>query len=230
MPDSTTPLCTWPQLTQGAFADLAREVTDPSVQNDLLLEATRICEGMAGDRRLAPFTGLVESHRLDGVDPDEYTDAANLPLDLAGTLGRSYAYSIGASTLVRHCWLNEFAPRHTELWTYSDITLTITRSYGGSQTLTVNQYTGPELDSGHVWFNLGQFIPIGSYGRITYSGGYTIAIPADLVRAGKYATAALLVREIQPTPIQHDPEVLMKNADRIMGTYSREGSRDAVHS
>lgn len=226
MADTTTPLCTWAQFTEGAFANLARNITDAEVQTDYLMEATRQCEGLAGDRRLAPFTNLVESHRLDGVDPDEYTDAANLPLDLAGTLGRSYAYSIGASTLVRHCWLNEYAPRHAEYWTYSNITLTITRSYGGSQNLTVNQYVGPMPDSGHVWFNLGLFIPIGSYGLVTYSGGYTAAIPADLVRAAKYVTAAIVVRETQPTSTQHDPEILMKNAARILGTYGREGSRD----
>lgn len=219
--DSTTPLCTWAQFMQGAFADLARNYTDTALQTELLLEATRLCEAAADGRRLAPFTGLVETHRLGGIDPDEYTDAANLPLDLQGTLGRSYAYALGASTLVRHCWLNEFAPHYPELWSYSDISLTVVRSYGGSESLSTSQYVGPELDSGHIWFNLGLFVPVGSLGRVTYSGGYQ-TIPADLVRAGKNMVAAIIVRELQPTSQSRDPDLLTNEAEKICARYARE--------
>src|ERR1700710_105416 len=95
--DTTTPLCTWDEFTAGAFKNLARFYTDPTEQNDLLMEATRECEALADCRRLAPFT-TTESHRLDGVDPDEYTDASNLPLDITGTLNSSYAMALGSST------------------------------------------------------------------------------------------------------------------------------------
>jgi hypothetical protein len=217
----TGTLCTWAQFTEGAFADLARNYTAPQVQQDLLMEATRLCEAAASGRRLAPFTGLVETHRLQGVDPDEYTDAANLPLDLAGASGRSYAYALGASTLVRHCWLNEFAPHYPELWGYSNISVSIGRSYGGGQTLSPSQYRGPDLDSGHIWFNLGQFIPVGSYGTFVYSGGYQ-TIPADLVRAGKNMTAALIIRELRPESNGRDPDLLQQEAEKMCARYARE--------
>lgn len=220
MADATTPLCTWAQFTEGAFADLARNYTNPQAQTDLLMESTRLCEAAADGRRLAPFTNLTETHRLAGIDPDEYTDAANLPLDLQGTVGRSYAYALGASTLVRHTWLNEFAPHHPEYWTYNNITLTVVRSYGGSEILSTSQYEGPELDSGHVWFHLGKFIPIGSLGRVVYSGGYTTT-PADLVRANKLMIAALIVRELAPTDRTRDPELLVTEAEKICARYSR---------
>jgi hypothetical protein len=219
--DSTTPLCTWAQFTEGAFADLARNYTSQQVQTNLLMEATRLCEAAADGRRLAPFTDLVETHRLAGVDPDEYTDAANLPLDLQGALGRSYAYALGASTLVRHCWLNEFAPHYAELWGYSDITVNISRSYGGGQLLSASQYRGPSPDSGHIWFNLGQFIPIGSYADVVYSGGYQTT-PADLVRASKNMVASIVLRELQPSAQSRDPELLVNEAEKICARYSRE--------
>jgi len=217
--DSATPLCNWAQFTSGAFADLGRNYT-PDAQTAVLLEATRLCE-QSVSRRLAPFTAMPETHRAQGMDPDEYTDAANLPLDLAGTLGRSYAMALGASTLVRHCWLNEFAPRYPEFWTYSNVSIQIVRSYGGSQTLTAANLQGPEPDSGHVWFNLGLFIPIGSLVRVTYSGGYT-TMPADLVRAGKLMTASLIIRELAPSSQSRDPEMLHTEAEMALAGYGRD--------
>src|SRR5690349_753522 len=132
--DTPTPLATVAQMQEGAFADLVRAYRAQPV-TDLMIEATRACETEVG-RRLAPFT-ITESHRAEGVDPDEYTDAANLPLDLQGALGRSYAYSLGASTLVRHLWVSEYAPLYQDMWTYSDVSITVIRSYGGEEVLNV---------------------------------------------------------------------------------------------
>jgi hypothetical protein len=193
---------------------------DPEAINAFLIEGTRLCEDIC-DRRLAPFTAITETHRAEGMDPDEYQDAANLPMDLQGTLGRSYAYALGASTLVRHCWLNEYAPRYPEYWTYTDVAIEIVRSYGGSQILTSANFTGPELDSGHLWFTLGMFIPIGSLVRSTYGGGFTVATPADLVRANKFMTASVIVRELQPDDSQHDPGILYEDACKILSKWSR---------
>src|SRR5437588_5011073 len=164
-------------MSQGPFGDLIRSFS-PQAASDLMVEATRACETESG-RRLAPFTAHVESHRCDGVDPDEYTDAANLPMDLQGTLGKSYASALGVSTLVRHAWLNEYAPLYPEYWAYTNVTVQIIRSYGGGEMLGPAQFDGPEPDSGHLWYHLGRFIPMGSLARITYGGGY-IPAPADL--------------------------------------------------
>lgn len=207
-------------MQTGAFADLIRSFPAQAV-TDIMIEATRACETEC-QRRLAPFTGHVETHRAEGIDPDEYTDAANLPLDLQGTLGRSYAYALGASSLIRHCWLNEFAPLYQEYWTYSGVALTVVRSYGGSENLSPGQYVGPEIDSGHVWFNLGKFIPVGSLIRITYSGGYA-TVPADLVRACKYLAASIAARELDPIQggHSHNPDELEALAVSWLSPYVR---------
>ena len=218
MADSAIPLCSVAQFTEASFGDLVRDWSTQA-QTDLMIEATRACESEAG-RRLAPFTSIPETHRAEGMDPDEYQDAANLPMDLQGTLGRSYAYALGASTLVRHCWLNEFAVRYPEYWSYSDVEITIIRSYGGSEVLSSAQYVGAENDSGHVWFQLGLFIPIGSLVRVSYSGGYT-TVPADLVRANKYMAASIVVRELNPEATDHDPDQLHTDALMILANYAR---------
>lgn len=227
MADTPTLLCTEAQFKTGAFADLVSKYPEQGL-TDALSEATRECEDLC-DRRLAPFTSLVETHRAEGMDPDEYTDAANLPMDLQGTLGRSYAYALGASTLVRHCWLDQFPPRYADLWSYSNVQVTIIRSYGGSENLTTaTQIVGPELDSGHLWFQLGTFLPIGSLIRVTYGGGYTVAIPASLVRAGKYMTASIIVRELDPGSTGHNPDQLYNDALRVLKPFMRDGASDGT--
>lgn len=222
MPDTPVPLASATDMTKGPFADLVRAYS-PDALADLMIQATRACETEAG-RRLAPFTALVETHRMDGVDPDEYTDAANLPMDLQGTLGSSYAHALGASTLVRHMWLREYAGQYQDLWTYTVTNLSIIRSYGGSQIMTVSQYVGPETDTGHIWFNLGMFIPIGSLARVTYSGGYTIAVPADLVRACLWMAASIAATELDPMTQTHghDPGALEARAVAWLHPYERQ--------
>lgn len=221
MADTPTPLATVAQMTEGPFNDLVSNFS-ATAKTDLMLEATRACETEC-QRRLAPFTGHVETHRAEGVDPDEYTDAANLPLDLQGTLGRSYAHALGASTMVRHCWLNEYAPLYPEYWAYSGVSITIVRSYGGSQVLAPTQMIGPEIDSGHMWFTLGVFVPIASLIRVTYSAGYS-TVPADLVRACKYMAASIAVRELDPIMVQHghDAGALEAQAVAWLSPYGRQ--------
>lgn len=208
--DSPVPLCSPAQFTESALGDLVRDYS-PQALNDLLVEGTRHCEDVT-QRRLAPFT-ITEYSRAEGVDPDEYTDSANLPLDIRSTLSASYAQSLGASSLVRHAWVSEFAPRYQDMWTYSDVQVTVIRSYGGTEQLSPAQIlSGPEPDTGHVWFMLGQFIPVGSRTKITYSGGYTVAAPASLVRACKFMSANLAVRELNPDATDHDPDQLYNDA------------------
>ena len=219
MADSPIPLCSPAQFQASPFGDLVRGYSEQALA-DLLAEGTRECESETG-RRLVPFANVTETHRAEGMDPDEYTDAANLPMDLQGTLGRSYAYALGASTLVRHCWLNEYACRYPEMWTYQDVQIEIIRSYGGSENLSAAQYTGAENDSGHVWFQLGLFIPIGSLIRVTYGGGYTVSTPADLVRANKFMCAYLACRELNPESTDHDPDQLHTSALMALANYVR---------
>jgi hypothetical protein len=210
-------------MQQGAFRDLVAAFS-PEALADIMNEATRACETEI-DRRLAPFTGLVESHRMTGIDSDEYAESSNLPLDMAGTLGMSYASALGSTSLVRHLWVEQYAPLYPEYWSYSDLSIEITRSYGGSQLFTVgngNGFTGPEPDSGHIWFTIGQWIPVGSYARVTYSGGYR-TVPSDLRRACKYFAAAIICRELDPLQSNHghDPDRLEALAVSWLSPYAR---------
>lgn len=215
--DAPIPLATAAQLAEGPFADLVRSYSTQAL-SDLMIESTRLCEDAAG-RRLAPFTALVETERSTGVDPDEYIDAGNVPLDLAGTLGMSYANSMGTTSLVRHGWLSQFAPRYQDLWTYNVRSITIHRSYGGDQPVNLATIRGPDPDSGHIWYPIGTFLPIGSLVTYVYDGGYS-TIPASLVRAGKYMAASIAIRELDPTMNRgHDPDVLAADAAAICADY-----------
>lgn len=214
MADSTTPLCTWQQFTSGAFSNLARNITDPQARTDLLLEATRLCEQEA-ERRLAPFTDVTETHPARRIDPNRYGSPADLPVNQATTSSSVF----GAAAEVWHCWVSEYAPRYPEMWTYADVSVQPVRSDG---TLLATQIQGPMPDTGQVWFNLGLLVPALStiYVKTTYSGGYT-TIPAGLVRAAKFMTAELVVRELQPTSSAHDPDLLHADAVAALAGYIR---------
>lgn len=217
MADSTVPLCTAAQFSAGAFADLAKGFS-PSALGDILVEATRLCEEECG-RRLVPFT-MTETHMALGINPDEYAESANFPMDIQGTLGMSSARAYGGVSLVSHVWLNELPARYPEMWAYSGVTVTVTRSYGGSQVLGQGQILSGPDDTGHIRFTLGTFVPVGSGIQAAYSGGYQ-TIPASLVRAGKYMTAALCIRELNPEDSAHDPDLLREDAYAILANYAR---------
>jgi hypothetical protein len=221
--DSPIPLCSAAQFTAGAFGDLAAGYTQATGQplEDILVEATRACESECGGRRLAPFANITETHRASVIDPDEYSDQSNLPMDIQSTLGASYAQAIGASSLVRHVYVDQFAPLYQDLWAYSNVSVRIIRSYGGTQNLQPTQIlNGPEPDSGHLWFQLGLFLPIGSRVQVTYSGGYQ-TIPGDLVRACKLMTAWMIIGELNPNSTDHDPEKLHTDALMLLANYER---------
>jgi len=209
-------------MQTGQFADLVRDYSADAL-DQLMVESTRQCEGIAG-RRLAPFTAVPESHRATGIDPDELSGGTDMPMSLQGTVGASYSTALGGSSsgMVRHCWLNEFAPRYPEMWTYANLAVTIFQSYGGSQSIAPAQIIGAEPDSGHIWFQLGTFLPPGSLIRMLYDGGYT-TVPADLGRASKLLAASLVLGEIDPagTQFSHDPGALRKQAEDILCNYQR---------
>lgn len=216
--DSVTPLVSSADFSATSFSDLSKNL-QPGELDQIMVEATRACESVVG-RRLAAFT-TTETHRAYGVDPDEYGDGlASVPLDLPGTLGRSYAAALGAGSLVRHMWLDNFAAKYPEFWTpYVVNSMTLVRSYGGSQNLVATTLIGPEPDSGHVWFQLGTFLPIGSLIRVNYSGGYS-TVPADLVRGCKAMAASILIKELDPDiGSQHDPDLLRDEAVEFLGPY-----------
>ena len=139
--DSPVPLATSADMQAGQFADLVRDYA-PDTLDQTMIDATRVCEGIAG-RRLAPFTAVPESHRATGVDPDESGGSGNFPVSIQSTLAMSYAGALGSTgDMVRHVWLNEFAPRYPEMWTYSNLQVTVFQPMGGSQVFPAAQLIG----------------------------------------------------------------------------------------
>ena len=185
---------------------------DPTTLADILVESTSHLEDRTG-RRLAPFTGHIYQDRLFGIDPSEYGNNADMPMDIYGSLGMSQAIALGASTLVRHFWLDQFAPVYPELWTYNIQSMTIYRTYGDFQPIDFANggVRGPDVTDGHVWIRLGTFAPEGSRVQVVYSGGYTKGIPASLRRACLFQAAKFIILEFEP---QTRREMNLDNIDQ----------------
>lgn len=196
--DAPTPLATTADLQDSDYWDLVANMS-ATRQANLMLRATRMVERECG-RRLAPFT-LTETHRLVDTDVEDAVSAA-LPLPSQAQMNVDYARALGYPLLVRHFWLAEYPPAYPDMWTGGLTDVTIKWSYG--ETLTVDMSTVQfEPDTGHGRFLLGTFVPPGSTGVFTYTGGYT-TIPADLVEACCVAAAILAVHSLEP---QARPEV-----------------------
>jgi hypothetical protein len=222
--DTVVPLCSYAALLEGAFSDLFSGFSQ-NAANDILLEATRQCEDQTG-RRLAPFT-VTETIRASGMDPDEYGGTSNMPLSIQGTLGMSEAAALNMTNLIRHAWISQYPPRYQDLWTppsQAALQVTVVRSYGGTQALSPGQILDGPDNTGHVWFQLGQFIPVASRLRFTYSGGYTVAVPGSLLRACKFMAAAVAIDELNPGDNERDPDRLYNLALRWLAPFAREGS------
>lgn len=216
--DSPSPLATAAQFQEGPFANLVSAFSNIAITN-IMLTATRNCEA-ACDRRLAPFTNIVETQRADALDIEDALDAY-VPLDPTSQLGFSRAQSLGSTLLVRHFWTREYPPRLPELWSGSISAINLYRSYSGSQIVDTStlQY---EPDTGHARFQLGTFVPPGTTIQVTYSGGYQTT-PADLVEACRFMAASIIVKQLDPVDGRsgHDPDALRTEAVSMLGPYAR---------
>ncbi len=219
--DNPITLATSEQFMRTAWKDLAVNLENGELDS-IMVQATRACESVC-KRRLAPFT-VIETHRAEGIDPDEYgSGLVSVPMDLAGAIGRSYAGALGASDLVRHVWLQQYAPQFQELWTPYEVTkLVIFRSVGGSQSVNVGGVVGPEPDTGHILFPVGTFLPIGSIIRVTYIGGYSTT-PADLNAACLAMAGSIVLKRLDPSiGTGHDPGSLRDEAVELLDPYMRD--------
>lgn len=168
----------------GSNTELVQNETiwPPSALTSLMARATRRVESMC-NRRLAPFTGLVESQEAFGIDPDEYGSQGSMPMDITGALGWSQAAALGVSDMVRKFWLDSSCPQYTDYWSITVNSIEILRTFGDTQTITdggLLTVQGPNYDTGLIKLQIGTYCPIGSTVVFTYSGGYTVQIPEDL--------------------------------------------------
>ena len=202
---------------QRRFKEQSRDIP-ADLLADILVEATDHIEDMT-NRRLAPFTGHYYEDRLFGVNPNEYGNSADMPMDIRGSLGMSQAASLGfsASDLVRHFWVDQFAPVHPELWTYNIQQMAVYTTFGSVQYVDIANngiIMGPGITDGHVWFRLGTFAPEESRVRVIYDGGYTVQIPPALRRACLFQAVKFVMLEFEP---QTRKEMNMDEIDNQIG-------------
>lgn len=167
-----------------SVVDFRRRFRESAPEDDaLILEelqaATTTIETMV-NRRLAPFANHTYSDLLRGIDPNEYGGNTDIPVDIYASLGMSMAAALGSSDLVRHFWLDEFAPYYPELWTYSIQSVTLYLTYGNDIVVDPSTLEGPQKDTGHCRLRLGTFAPEGSTLEVVYSGGFTLGCPSSL--------------------------------------------------
>jgi len=198
---SYTPLASYADLSAGPLVAITSSFTGGE-QTNLMTRASRALEVQAG-RRLAQFSGLVETHTLQALDIDDAEVGAYVPLPESAVMGISRAQSLGISNLVRHLWLNQYpGDLWPELWLNATSPLSniasivVYRSFSGSETLDVSalQY---ESDKGHIRLALGTFAPQGSTAVITYSGGYA-TVPDDLKQLAIFKATEMALLDLDP--------------------------------
>jgi hypothetical protein len=205
-------------MQQGAFADLVRDYSLPALDR-IMMRATRMLES-AADRRLAPFTNLTETQRAQALDVDDITEIPG-PMEPSAQIGFSRAQSLGTSQLVRHFWVREYPPKFPEYWTGSISSISLLRSYSGTQAVVPNT-TQYESDTGHCRFQLGTYVPVGTTIVVQYSGGYS-TVPLDLEQACEFMAASIVLKQLDPAQSMHghDPDALRLDALEILTAYTR---------
>lgn len=184
-------------LKSGSLSSIARSINDDNYLTTVLQRAARKIESRC-TRRFAPFT-TTETWVAEGVDLNYLGGMeSGLPVSMVGSLAMSKSASMGAPPLVRDVWLDQYAPMYPELWTYSNVSVTLTRAWGDSETLQQSAFEGPRVDSGYLRLPVGTLCPPGTVVSTTYSGGYTVTFPQDLIDATKFEAVKALILEIEP--------------------------------
>lgn len=216
--DNPAPLATSAQFLTSAFADLATNLQDGELDL-IMVEASRACEQVC-QRRLMPFT-ITETCRLEAGDMDDF-GSAEFPLPMQAQMGLDYSRALGIGAMVRHTWVREYPPNYQEFWAGAVASLNVYWPYQSSPYLIGGNALQYDVDTGHIRFLVGTFVPFGSIGYITYSGGYT-TIPADLGRACKAMAASIIIKELDPNlGTAHDPDLLRDEAVEFLDGYMRD--------
>lgn len=229
-------LITFADITSRPLADAVKAYVNLGGTEESILceESTRTVETYCR-RRLDSFTGLVENHRAQAVDPDSQSDVYT-PLDIPASIGLARAQSLGATDLVRAIWLDEYPARYQDYWlngnspssAINNITaITLYRDIGGSAQVVPTTIQEYEVETGFVRFALGTYVPVGATAQVTYNGGYTngssATPPEDLKKAVIYECVIQALTDL--TPEQHGSSLSiewlqMKQAE-LLSEYMR---------
>ncbi|MHB8511482.1 MAG: hypothetical protein ACYDCC_04825 [Actinomycetota bacterium] len=214
-----TPLASTTDFNNSPFNALAVSISAGELTNTLN-RASQAIEDFC-DRRLAPFTGLTETHRQFGVKNDLPGDTMVGDRDAMINLDRMRA--LGQFSQARHIFLREFPPLWEDQWTGAVSNISLIYPFGGSlATIPASSY---EFDPnrGYVRFNIGVFCPPGTSASVTYSGGYS-TVPYALNQACLLEAARLLMIELMPSDadMQRGKD-LREERDELVMAYERGG-------
>lgn len=223
--DNPTPLATTNQFNLSAYQDLARDL-QPGELEAVLTDATRACEDVCV-RRLAPFAKL-ETQRIDAGDLEESGDMS-FPLPMQAQMGMDYSRALGIGAMGRHLWLSEYPPTYPDLWAQPEnpavgliTSIQVYWPYQSSPYLLGAGQWQHDVDTGHVRFLLGTFVPLGSVAYVSYTGGYA-TVPGSLKRAAITMAASMIIKELDPANgSQHDPDLLRDEAIELLDPYMRD--------
>jgi hypothetical protein len=196
-PTPYAPIASADTLTSGGLAYIVRG-SSPAALDALMVRASRTVENRC-QRRFSPFVNLVESHVAEGVTFDGGwggSPGADALGFFTGALAMRGGRGMGQEN-VTEFWVDQVAPHRPELWQYTALSVSIIRPYSAALVLGA-QVIGPQPDTGHVRFPTGTYCPPGSTIIVTYSGGYTLGFPEDLVQATRLTAAKTLILEIEP--------------------------------
>lgn len=172
---------------------------DDEILYAALVDATREIEDRTS-RRLAPFQGHLQETALVGQNPNEYGGGSgDMPMSLQGSLGQSYANSLGVNNLIRRFWIDEYAPRYPEMWEYEVTEMVVQTTYNSWQNVGASSgLIDLEKTNGFAWLQIGFFAPEESRIRIVYNGGYVNDMPGSLQRACLLQAVQFLILESEP--------------------------------
>ena len=213
------PLIQVTDITNKPMVDAIKALSGAQ-QTELVANASMAVEDYCR-RRLAAFTGLVEHHRAQEVDPDAATDYPPSMLDNQAQINMLRAQSLGATSWVRTCRVDEYPPRFPDYWSGAIASVSITRDISGSTTITPAQIAEYQQDTGFVRFPIGAYIPIGSSIQVTYSGGY-VTVPGGLKQAVIFEAIELAMLDILPELSNHfDMAELKDKKQELLTEYVR---------
>ena len=214
--DTPTPLATTGQMLDGPYGDLVRDFSQTALA-DLMTAATREIESRTS-RRLAPFTGVVETSRLEAGDLMDF-GGSSVPLPGRSQMGIDYARAIGVGgNMARYAWVREYPPRFQEFWSGSITGVNVFWPYQQAAYVIGQQQIHYSVDTGKLRFLLGTFLPFGAEAEITYSGGYQ-TVPFDLTRLCLYVAADMALSELDPA--QRPDLDLSARIDKALAPWTR---------
>lgn len=221
-------IATFDDLNRGAFRQVvAYYANDQDYVTQRLTAASQWVERSC-ERRLMPFTGLVQTRVAQGVRADRGRPGSALTMVSGLALTTPTGLSSPGPTC-RDFWVDETGVWAPELWAYTGITVDLRYPWStGTYRVPASAVSGPAVDTGHVTLGPGVDCPPGTEVTITYGGGYNTTgggYPLDLVEAVRTETIRQLIVELDPelTP-GLSGDVLERDTDRKLCRWRRRCS------